>query len=105
MKIIIIVFFEVGRLDIYLRKIHGRQPLESLEALRTSDVYGIVRRRYVRSVALYIFVDGARDVRRDDTSLRYRRGEDLVPLGRRVVVVAFFLPWLGAHALRQDMRR
>ncbi len=100
MKIIIIVFLEVGRLHIYLRQIYGRQPLESLQALRTGDVYTIIRCCGFRRIAFYIFVHRAGHVGRDDTRLGDGRGEDLVPLGGRVVVVAFFFPWLSPHALR-----
>ena len=99
-KIIIIVLLEVGRLHIYLRKIDGRQPLERLQALRTCNIYTVVRRRRFVGIAFYIFIDGARDVRRDDTRLGDGRGEDLVALGRGVVVVAFLLSGLRAHTLR-----
>ena len=77
-KIIIIVLLEVGRLHVYLRQIYGRQPLEGLQALRTGHIDRIVRRRYVGSVALDVLVDGARYVRRDDTRLGHRRGEDFI---------------------------
>ena len=68
-EVVVVVLLEVGRLHVYLRKIHGGQPLESLQALRTGHVYAVVRRRDIRSISFDIFVDGARDVRRDDARL------------------------------------
>ena len=99
-EVVVVVLLEVGRLHVYLCQIYGRQPLESLQALRPGDIYTIIWCCCFIGIAFYIFVDGPRYVRRDDTRLRDGRGEDLVSFTGSVVVVAFLLPRLGAHTLR-----
>ena len=99
-EVVVVVLLKIGRLDIYCREIDGREPLQGFEALRTRHIYTIVRRRRFVRVALDVFVDRTRYVRWYLTRLGHGRREDLIPLGRSVVVVAFLFARLGAHTLR-----